>query len=1184
MTLRRLFRGGWTRPVAIWFGLLCLSAAIWFGGPMTGLGWASGVRLRVGLIAAIWAVALTVVLVRWRIRRRRARTIEEALTPEPAGDGKVLAERMSKALAVLKKSGGGSYLYDLPWYVIIGPPGAGKTTALVNSGIEFPMASEGAVEGFGGTRNCDFWFAEDAVLIDTAGRYTTQDSDARADGASWQSFLGLLKKSRPNQPINGVILAFSAEDMMTMGAGGIAAHAETVRARLAEVHETLKIDFPVYVMFTKADLIAGFREYFASFSASRRRAVWGVTFQTRDRKALTYEAVPAEFDRLIRRLSDEEIDRLNEEPDGISRIAIFGLPGQMAMLKDNVSEFLRLVFQPTRYRSNAVLRGFYFTSGTQEGTPIDQVLGAMSREVGSPAFSPAFLSGKGKSFFIHDLLRRVIFPEAGWVSHDRRAVRRTMLWRGGAVGVIAVATVALLAGFGWSFWRNDRIVRMAEAETQAYAVAAGEEIRREPISDTDPAPVLPHLNQLATMQVSQEGDRWEGMGLGQRERLQAAARQSYSDAMERMLRPRLVLALEAQMPEILREGDTTRIYRALKVYMLLGGQGARPDDAAILTWFDESWREEYTGRSGLDLREQLMRHLAAMLQMDDDRNLLVTIDQQTVDAARAAIVQMPVADQAWALIADGAAGLDLPEWQVMQAAGPSAAMVFATRDGSDLGSVTVPGLFTYEGFWSYFFPQLDEVAERLRQDRWVLGEAGEQVMFEQQLDRLDRVLMDRYRTEFQAAWGKALGNLTLTSMSADPPRYDALGAAASGSASPLLLLARSVEAETRLSREFDGLDQTQPSDEGVTSDVGKAALSRLQSRTSGVQRILMDAMVGNAKAPGRAVAGGDDGSITAQVTAIEAPFQRWFDLLKGDPGRTAMDTVLGNLGAVWNNMRLAQSSPDQSAAMQPQLLNALTQYNSQLPEPMAAMITSAEEDFRAGSRDADLAQMNRALSDQITFFCRETVAPSYPFAQSSRAISIEHFARFFGPGGDMDRFFNENLRDLVERTPNGLQYRADLPLAERLNANTLLQFERAERIRQAFFPAGGSMPEVEITLGQVDAHPSVDRATLMINDTRIDTVTNALPKTITWPGAGRATLLQLYPERGRDSQIYLQGSSWTFIDFLAKASARSQAGDRLRATWTVGGRFITYDITINAPINPFTMSELREFECPVSLD
>ena len=187
---------------------------------------------------------------------------------------------MKDALATLKKAGGGKgdYLYDLPWYVLIGPPGAGKTTALVNSGLKFPLsrgATPAAVAGVGGTRYCDWWFTEDAVLIDTAGRYTTQDSDAKADKQSWFAFLDLLKKNRPRQPINGVMVAISLEDLMTLSPAEIAAHANAIRARLLELHDRLKVDFPVYALFTKADLVAGFMEFFGNLGEQRPQAGLG---------------------------------------------------------------------------------------------------------------------------------------------------------------------------------------------------------------------------------------------------------------------------------------------------------------------------------------------------------------------------------------------------------------------------------------------------------------------------------------------------------------------------------------------------------------------------------------------------------------------------------------------------------------------------------------------------------------------------------------------------------------------------------------------------------------------------------------------------------------------------------------------------------------------------------------------
>ena len=166
----------WLRIVAILIGALALAALIWFGGPFLAFGdvrpfesfW---VRLPVVVLLMLGALGWIALIV---IRRRKATAaLTEALEKEEStGDGAALSNAMRDALATLKsaRGKGGDYLYDLPWYVIIGPPGAGKTTALVNSGLKFPLArgsTPAAVAGSGGTRYCDWWFAEDAVLIDS---------------------------------------------------------------------------------------------------------------------------------------------------------------------------------------------------------------------------------------------------------------------------------------------------------------------------------------------------------------------------------------------------------------------------------------------------------------------------------------------------------------------------------------------------------------------------------------------------------------------------------------------------------------------------------------------------------------------------------------------------------------------------------------------------------------------------------------------------------------------------------------------------------------------------------------------------------------------------------------------------------------------------------------------------------
>ena len=1201
--IRKLFKWRpWMRIPFIVLGLLCLFIAVWFGFPMIPLAIFSTIWLRATVIGVIFGIIAIVQFFKWRKRRKLAAEMEaELIAPEPDGDGKVLSEKMSGALAKLKKSGGATYLYDLPWYVIIGPPGAGKTTALRNSGIEFPVSGDdgddGGMEGFGGTRYCDWWFSEDAIMIDTAGRYTTQDSNSSADSASWTSFLELLKKSRPNQPINGVMLAFSAEDMMTMSDQELTDHAETVRARLGELHEHLRVDFPVYVLFTKSDLISGFREYFSSFNVNRRKNVWGVTFQTKDRKEQTFDQVKPEFDKLVSRLSDELIDRLSEEPDGISRVAIFGLPGQMALMRDNVSEFLRRVFAPSKHNTNAILRGFYFTSGTQEGTPIDQVLGAMSQTADAGAgMAPAFMSGQGKSFFIHDLLKRVIFEERDWVSHDARAVRRTAVLRGVALGAIGLVSFALLAAFGISFWQNRTLVNVANAEAGTYARAAQVEIARTEVDDPELDPILPYLEQLRLMPAgygeTQEPTVWEGFGLGQRDRLSAATENAYADALEQMFRPRLILEIETQLAQLRNTAEPAEIYRALKVYLLLGGEDGQSDDDAIKTWFDELWFNEYTDINGLDTREALARHLDALLGLDGLRDIGVKLDDTTITTARSAIVQMSLADQAYALIKDRSKAAGLLDFRLVDALGVQGDLVFETVDGSDLSTVTIEGLYTYEGFWSFFFEQLTEVGEALEADKWVLGDQANLVNFDAQMDGLDQALNVMYRRDFELAWNRMLEQIRLVNMSADAPLYDTLAVAAAPFASPILQLVKAIDNETKLTRELESLAaQLAGGEEGEGNAAGDAAsnvggfLVREQLRRGPrTLRILTDSLRNSDKNQTRVNGSSGGDSPTRSVERLTEIFANWHILIEGPEGQRPIDIVLADLEAIRGNLRLATSNPAQSAALLPQLLSNLTRNNSRLPEALRRFVNDAESDFRSEATDATLAEMNRALNNTITQVCRDTITGLFPFSDSQRQVSTSDFGRFFGPGGDMDVYFNTYLAPHVLATGDGLTVDPNSPLSDRLSTSAIRQFDRATKIRRAFFGAGGTSPEVQITLSHESSHETIEQAHLEINGTNTITAPGDPPKTVAWPGAGASTTLQVFPTQGRQSTLEFRGGQWTIVKFMRSASSTQRTGNTLRLTFTVGGRSITYDFGFNTAFNPFTMSELSEFSCPQSLD
>ena len=235
-----------------WFltgiGAALLAALVWFIGPLLSFLDDWPIRLAIiVLIALIWFG------LNFWAKRRRARAdaaLVEGASAGPATDASAeeavaMREKLTTALDLLRRARGTrGYLYEQPWYIIIGPPGAGKTTALLNAGLHFPLAAEmgqGAVAGIGGTRMCDWWFTENAVLIDTAGRYTTQDSDATVDKAGWESFLDLLKRTRPRQPLNGVVVAIAITDIANATQAERSLHARAIRKRIKELTDRLGV-------------------------------------------------------------------------------------------------------------------------------------------------------------------------------------------------------------------------------------------------------------------------------------------------------------------------------------------------------------------------------------------------------------------------------------------------------------------------------------------------------------------------------------------------------------------------------------------------------------------------------------------------------------------------------------------------------------------------------------------------------------------------------------------------------------------------------------------------------------------------------------------------------------------------------------------------------------------------------
>lgn len=404
----------------------------------------------------------------------------------------------------------GKNIYSLPWYMLIGEPGSGKTEAIRHSSIGFPPGLQDELQGVGGTINMNWWFTNNAVILDLAGRLVFSEVETGTSN-EWATFLKLLKTQRQNCPVNGMLLVIPADSLIKDSPEVIHRKAYKISQQLNMVQRTLDIRFPVFIVVTKSDLVTGFREFFDSLhtpESQQQILGWSNPNSIDDpfKPEMTDEYLKIVQDRLLRRrlaimrdptpshdLSDSRFDEVD---------TLFDFPSSFDKISGPLKQYLQLVFVPSEWASKPLfLRGIYFTSSMQEGVALDAEL-AKVLGISVDKIPEGKIWERERSFFLRDTFLSKIFLERGLVTRAtnvrKQHLRRKMALLGAAAG-------GLLLLFGLTWMGGYSLEKSIGGERKLWVYAADELTAGRSLAIVAPRPGTSSYDYMGSKTVRLEG-------------------------------------------------------------------------------------------------------------------------------------------------------------------------------------------------------------------------------------------------------------------------------------------------------------------------------------------------------------------------------------------------------------------------------------------------------------------------------------------------------------------------------------------------------------------------------------------------------------------------------------------------------------------------------------------------------
>lgn len=1173
-------------PIVIALGIGLLLAAAWWLGPQWEIAGERSLASWQARALVTVVVVMLIILIWGTVLASRLKKVnnDKADEQQKQADPILAYERrqtrlLNRTLAALKTNiPGRNGVYRLPWYLMMGLEDAGKSSLIQRSGQTFTLTNVVKSQNTErNVRNFEWWVSDDAVLIDPDGELLSQTAKTSLESGTekrlWEHFMRWLEENRSRRPLNGVVLTIDLAELSGLGEAERENKAIMLRSRLRELMDQIGSRLPVYISFTKMDLLHGFGAFFRKLSRAERENPLGFTFQIESLRDPDewFDQFEAQYTQLMEQINARLPEILSETRDPEERAAIYSFTRQLAGLYPVTHQFLSQMLSADAFSTPAMVRGVYFTSVYQEGVPEDAFVGAAARHYGlSDSIQPAQRGGQSFTYFSEKLFPQVIYPEAGLAGDNVRVTRQRRRSLATAAVIFIAAGLGLTAGWQHYFLENAEAAQQVKQQVQSF-VDDWHPVGQE--TDASGRNLLDPLDQLrdATLAFGNYRKQWRllaDMGLYQGDRIGPEVEKSYLNMLAYQFLPALMVGVMDEMNKASEQG-TERLKHLRVLRMLYDAGGRRPK--LVEHYMAKFWQEHYPGQR--TVQKRLGEHLQYAMAYtdlgkwrdngDQAAEMALMPFESSVQWAQRELGRLATTDRVYRDLKTRAAR-DLPSaMNLEQKAGPAFDSVFtridsdgrpleATPSASD-DPLRIPRLLTKEGLQRYFLGQTDDVTEMALVDAWVLGRRNNVDFSEADEAQLRAQLRDQYADDYARTWRQALSRIDVRDFQ-DINHGVRLLEDLSGGHEPL------VQLMTTLRKNTLTFPPNPEQPEAARKVLEKSPRYRMAQDIGQQFAALTNLMRKNEDEP-------------SQLDDIQSVIRNLHDYLRGI--QEAPNTGKAALSAARKRLTLEGADP----------IFMLQRLADNQPAPLDRMLKKlADESWRV-VLDQAVAELERKWYREVYQPFQQSLARHYPFnSGAGRDAALQDFERFFAPKGTLNTFYEKNLKIFLEDHPDSVAVSQRATLVRR---DVMAAINQAKKIRKAFFTRRGSL-DVEFSLEPLNLSSNKRRSVVNVDGQLVEfshgprqSIPLIWPNTLRDSVESRVTLVPVEVNRSPRSET--SKGPWAFFRLLDKAEITGVSSSAVDVKFSLDDGSVRYRLHAAGSTNPFTQKLLANYKIPRSL-